>query len=98
MVAGEAADANPQTTPRLTVTGEATPLDDPALKARWVARHPYAAFYADFADFTLFRLRPGGSLFVGGFGNAHRLPAAKLLPTRWPWPRCGRRNRRFSTT
>ena len=25
--------------------------DDPALKARWLALHPYAAFYAEFADF-----------------------------------------------
>jgi len=79
MVTGEAADINPQTAPRLTVTGEAAPLDDPALKARWVARHPYAAFYADFADFTLFRLCPEAGQFIGGFASAHRLKASDLV-------------------
>ncbi len=77
-VVGEAVDINPQTAPRLTVTAEAQPLDDPALKARWVARHPYAAFYADFADFTLFRLAPTGGHFIGGFASAHRIAAAAL--------------------
>ncbi len=73
MVVGVPLDLNPQTAPRLTITGEAHPEDDPALKARWVARHPYAAFYAGFTDFTLFRLRPAGGHFVGGFASAHRL-------------------------
>ncbi|MEJ1978566.1 MAG: DUF2470 domain-containing protein [Acetobacteraceae bacterium] len=79
MVIGEAADTNPQTAPRLTVTGEALPEDDPALRARWVARHPYAAFYAEFTDFRLFRLRPAGGQFVGGFASAHRLRADELV-------------------
>ena len=78
MVTGSTLDLNPQTAPRLTVTGEMHPEDDPALKARWVARHPYAAFYAGFADFTLFRLRPSGGQFIGGFASAHRLQAADL--------------------
>lgn len=73
MVVGDPVDLNPQTAPRLTVIGEAHPEDDPALKARWVARHPYAAFYAGFTDFTLFRLRPAGGHYIGGFASAHRL-------------------------
>ncbi len=77
MVTGEAVDANPQTAPRLTVTGEAVPVDDPALKARWVGRHPYAAFYAEFTDFALFRLRPTGGQFIGGFASAHRLQGGR---------------------
>ena len=80
MVSGEATDANPQTAPRLTVTGIATPEPDPALKARWVARHPYAAFYADLGDFRLLRLRPSGGQFIGGFASAHRLSQADLTP------------------
>ena len=80
LVMGEPADANPQTAPRLTLTGVAEPAPDAALKARWVARHPYAGFYAGFADFTLWRLRIGGAQFVGGFARAHRLPLADLLP------------------
>jgi putative heme iron utilization protein len=79
-VSGVATGPNPQTAPRLTVTGRAEPEPDPALKARWVARHPYAAFYAEFADFALFRLRPEGGHYIGGFASAHRLTAADLMP------------------
>lgn len=77
---GAAETANPQTAPRVTLTGIAEPIADPALKARWLARHPYAALYADFADFGLWRIRPGGALLVGGFARATRLKLADLLP------------------
>ena len=77
---GAANGANPQTTPRVTLTGLAERIDDPALKARWLARHPYAAMYAEFADFGLWRVVPGGALLVGGFARAQRLRAAQLLP------------------
>ena len=77
-VMGVAPGVNPQTAPRLTVVGEALPELDPALKARWVARHPYAAFYAEFTDFGLFRLRPSGGHYIGGFASAHRLERADL--------------------
>jgi heme iron utilization protein len=74
---------NPQTTPRVTLTGQAAPVDGPeaaALKARWLARHPYAALYADFADFALWRVVLGGAMMVGGFATAVRLRLAELLP------------------
>jgi putative heme iron utilization protein len=80
---GEGEGPNPQTTPRVTLTGVAEPVEGPdlaALKARWLARHPYAALYADFGDFALWRVVPGGALLVGGFGRANRLRAANLLP------------------
>jgi len=80
MVEGPAKEPNPQTAPRLTVTGLAELDPDPALHARWIALHPYAAFYAGFADFHLWRLRPRGGLFVGGFGRARRLREAQLAP------------------
>lgn len=78
MVAGPPAEANPQTAPRLTVTGLAAPEPDPALKARWVALHPYAAFYAGFGDFQLWRMVPKAGLFIGGFASATRLRGADL--------------------
>ena len=43
LVAGAAVDANPQTAPRVTLTGVAAIDPDPALKARWLAVHPYGA-------------------------------------------------------
>jgi putative heme iron utilization protein len=80
LVAGPATEANPQTAPRVTLTGTAEQVEDPALKARWLARHPYAALYAEFGDFALWRIVPGGALYVGGFARAHRIRAADLLP------------------
>ena len=80
MVMGEPTGPNPQTAPRLTVMGVAEPEPDPAMKARWVARHPYAAFYADLPDFRLVRIRLTGGQFIGGFASAHRLNAADLTP------------------
>lgn len=78
MVAGPPDGPNPQTAPRLTVTGLAAPEPDPALKARWVALHPYAAFYAGFADFQLWRIEPKAGLYIGGFASATRLRQADL--------------------
>jgi putative heme iron utilization protein len=80
LVTGPAASANPQTAPRLTVTGIAEPDPDPALKARFLAVHPYARLYADFGDFAVWRVRPLAGLFVGGFARAVRLRGTDLLP------------------
>ncbi len=75
MALGKASGPNPQTTPRVTVTGVAALAPEPALRALWLARHPYAAFYAGFADFAMWRLVPQGGLIVAGFGRAARLEA-----------------------
>jgi putative heme iron utilization protein len=80
MVAGQAENANPQTAPRLTVTGVAARQDDAALRAYWVQRHPYASLYADFTDFSIWRLVPEAGHFVGGFAQAHVLAQPRLLP------------------
>jgi putative heme iron utilization protein len=80
LVTGAGETANPQTTPRITVTGVAEQLTDAALKARYLAVHPYATMYADFADFSLWRIQPLGGLYVGGFGRAARLRATDLAP------------------
>jgi len=80
LVSAVATDVNPQTAPRLTITGLAEMVDDPALKARFLAVHPYAALYADFADFALWRVVPMQGNFVAGFARATRLYAADLHP------------------
>lgn len=79
LVQGVPESANPQTAPRVTITGLAEPAP-PELKPRWLARHPYAAFYADFGDFHLWRIRPVAALLVAGFARATRLRQADLLP------------------
>lgn len=73
-------ELNPQANARLTLTGLAAPEPDLALKKRWIDRHPYAAFYAGFADFVLWRVRPVAGLYIGGFASATRLRQADLTP------------------
>ena len=80
LVTGSPEGANPQTTPRVTITGSAERLLDAALKTCYLAVHPYAAQYADFTDFSLWRIRPLAGLYVGGFGRAARLRATDLTP------------------
>ncbi len=80
LVAGTPETANPQTAPRVTVTGNAEPVRDDALKSRFLAIHPYATLYADFGDFGFWRLTPAEAQVVGGFGRANRLQARDLLP------------------
>lgn len=80
LVTGPPNEANPQTAPRVTITGMAEAVEEPALKARYLAIHPYASLYAEFADFCLWRIKPMAALFVGGFARAVRLKAADLAP------------------
>ncbi len=80
LLTGAANGPNPQTTPRLTLIGRAAPIADEALRARYLARHPYAALYAGFGDFALWRLVAEEAHYVGGFGLARRVAASKLRP------------------
>jgi heme iron utilization protein len=80
MVSGVAASDNPQTTPRVTVTGVAERVDETALKDRYLAVHPYAELYAGFGDFATWRIVPVAGMLVGGFGRAFRLKGADLAP------------------
>lgn len=80
MVSGEAVSPNPQTTPRVSVSGQAVMVNDPALKSRYLRVHPYAALYAGFADFSTWRIVPEAGVLVGGFGRAHRLKGQELVP------------------
>ena len=73
---------NPQTTPRVTVTGCAVLHADAASRTRWVWRHPHAAFYAGFGDFNIWRVQPEAGFLVAGFGRAARLRAHDLVPDR----------------
>jgi putative heme iron utilization protein len=80
---GRSAGANPQKRARVTVTGLAELIEGEAtadLKRLWLARHPYARLYAEFADFGLWRIAPKAALFVGGFARARPLAEEFLRP------------------
>lgn len=48
-------------------------------KARFLARHPKSALYADFPDFGFFRVAVSGGHLNGGFARAALLSAEELL-------------------
>jgi putative heme iron utilization protein len=72
---------DPLTGPRVTVLGEAAPVDDRRLKARFLARHPSAELYAGFADFHLHRVTVARAHLVAGFGKIQWVGARELVVT-----------------
>jgi putative heme iron utilization protein len=67
--------------PRVTVLGEASPVDDQRLTSRFLARHHAAELYAGFADFHLHRVSVTRAHLVAGFGRIHWVEARELLVT-----------------
>jgi len=65
-----AGSANPQEDDRVTLMGRLDREPDPGRRARFLARHPYASTYADFADFSLWRMTVTRAHRVSGFGAA----------------------------
>jgi putative heme iron utilization protein len=76
---GTAGLDEPLAGPRVTVLGEAEQVEDGALMEIYLARHPPAEAYADFADFHLFRVRPLRAHLVAGFGRIEWVGAGDLV-------------------
>lgn len=79
---GSAGYANPQEGPRATIMGrveKAGPPDLERVRRRYLARHPGAALYIDFADFALFRVALERIHWVGGFGRAAWIERSPLI-------------------
>jgi putative heme iron utilization protein len=66
--------------PRVTVLGRFEPVDDATLRRRFLARHPQAGLYADFPDFSFWRLAPSGIHGVAGFGRIETLTPDEVFP------------------
>jgi len=80
LLTGAPAGANPQTTPRICLSGTAAKAGDPVIaRAAFLDCHPYAAGYADFADFAFWRISVSEAYYVGGFAAAIHLEFAKLM-------------------
>lgn len=69
---------DPLAGPRVSVMGRAHISDKPADMRRFRARHP-AAFYADFGDFSCFRIEPERAHLVAGFGRVDWIERGELL-------------------
>ena len=78
----ETGAGDPLAHPRLTLTGTAVKVTGPeqraAVRARFLARHPKAELYADFADFSFWRIAMDQVHLNGGFARAARFPASRV--------------------
>lgn len=51
--------------------GRAQPSGDPALRRRYLSRHPDAKGYVEFSDFHIYRITVSAAHLVAGFGEIH---------------------------
>ena len=70
---------DPLAHPRLTVSGVIVRDADPALRKRFLARHPKSTLYADFADFSFWRMTPTSFHLNGGFARAADFAPSDIL-------------------
>ena len=76
---GRADGGDPLQGARLTLSGRPERTDDPNARRRFLARQAQAAFYADFPDFSFWRLDIESAHFIGGFGRIVDLSPKDLL-------------------
>ncbi len=85
LLLADTGEGDPLRHPRLTITGAAAKVTDAAArdaaKTRFLRRHPQAALYADFGDFSFWRIGMEQAHLVGGFARAARFPAARISTT-----------------
>jgi putative heme iron utilization protein len=79
LIDGTAGLDEPLTGARATLLGRLARTADPRHRARFLARHPGAAMYADFKDFAFYRLAVERAHLVSGFGRIHWIGADALL-------------------
>ncbi|MBI1649517.1 HugZ family protein [Hyphomicrobium sulfonivorans] len=72
-------EADPMQGSRITLVGEARPVTDESVARRFLARHPSAAGYASFPDFSFYTLQVETAHYIGGFGRIFDLPREQLL-------------------
>ena len=74
---------DPLNSPRLSLSATAAFVTDSGTRQQlrdvWLAAHPKAKLYVDFADFHFVRFSVQSAALNGGFGKAFRIPPAALL-------------------
>ena len=79
-----AGKGDPLAHPRLSVLGAFAQIaresaDDTRVRRRFLARHPKAELYAEFSDFSFWRMSVASAHLNGGFARAADLRAADVL-------------------
>ncbi len=74
--------ADIQAASRLTLVGDAVPLDagSDAARARYLRFFPDATRLLELGDFAFYRIEPLQLRFIGGFGSIHWISAASYAP------------------
>lgn len=75
----ERKEGDPLQGARVMLMGTATPTAEPLSRARYLARQPEAAMFADFPDFAFYRMTIAGAHLVAGFGRIVDLTPADIL-------------------
>ena len=79
---GEPGKGDPLAHPRITVAVTARKVTDEEeralMRARYLARHPKAELYVDFADFAFWLLEPQAASLNGGYGKAYEMEAGDV--------------------
>jgi heme iron utilization protein len=82
LLLAQTGEGDPLAHPRITIMGKGEIVSDPdrraALKARFLARHPKSALYADFADFSFWQVTMEQVHLNGGFGRAAHFKALAI--------------------
>lgn len=84
LLLGEPGKGDPLAHPRISIACRAVRLapdtpDSERARRRYLNRHPKGKLYADFGDFSFFRLEIEEASLNGGFGKAYRLTRADLV-------------------
>tara|TARA_B100001142_G_C14223309_1_gene612449 strand:+ start:337 stop:1089 length:753 start_codon:yes stop_codon:yes gene_type:complete len=69
---------NPQTGPRVSILGRIEKCSDEFIAKRFLAKHPEAALYSGFGDFSFWKMTISQAHFVGGFAQAIWLQASEI--------------------
>lgn len=69
----------PLAAPRATLVGRLDRTDDPDWRRRYVARHPDAVAYVDFADFGFWLMEPAVAHAIAGFGRIVEVAAGDIV-------------------
>jgi putative heme iron utilization protein len=79
LTVGPTESSDPLAGTRLTVTGTVAADQDIDTRKQFLARHPEAAGYADFADFAFYRFTIHSGHLVAGFGRIIALERSDLV-------------------
>lgn len=84
LLVGEPGKGDPLAWPRLTILADAERVKPDTeshsrIRKRFLRRHPKAALYVDFPDFSFFRLVPKSASLNGGFGKAYNIFSSELI-------------------